>query len=214
MTPDQISICIQSAVGFFALACLWHFGWRQLAIDAFRQDLFEARDRLFDLAFDGDGSGFSFDHPVYGKLRRQFHGAIRLAHRLSMVQICVFFVFRLIFGPRVKFDEMIPPLESQLGGVDDRTQARILEIKEEWNMATLRYLMRTSPLFYVAFALLFGWLAIFRFADYLANKVAMRRLVSERISCTVWQDVAMADYVEQFEAAELHGRPGPPIATA
>ena len=43
-------------------------------------------------------------------------------------------------------------------------------------------------------------------ADYLANKVAMRRYVSEQISCTVWQDVAMADYVEQFEASELQSR--------
>lgn len=214
MTSEQISICIQSAMVFFALAALWHFGLRQLAIDAFRQDLFEARDRLFDLAFEGDGSGFGFDHPVYGTLRRQFHSSIRLAHRLSMIQVCTFFVFRLIFGPRVQFDEMIPPVESQLGGVDDHTQARILEIKHEWDKATLRFLMRTSLLFYVAFALLFVWLVIFRCADYLANKVAMRRRVAERISCTVWQDVAMTDYIEQFEAAELQGRSERPIVTA
>ena len=55
MNLHQISSSIEVAFGFFALACLWHFGWRQLAIDVFRQELFEARDRLFDIAVQGDG---------------------------------------------------------------------------------------------------------------------------------------------------------------
>lgn len=204
MNANQISNCIEVAIGFFALACLWHFGWRQLAIDAFRQDLFEARDRLFDIAALGDGSGFGFGHPVYGGLRRQFNGAIRFAHRLNMIQICAFLVCRLLMGPRVKFDELIQPLEKQLEDVDCATQAQILKVKAEWDTATLRYLMRTSPLFYLAFVLLVVRYFVVALACYLAKKVTLPkrgfRGVSEQISCTVWQDVAMVDYVEQIEA--------------
>lgn len=183
-----------------------HFGWRQLAIDAFRQDLFEARDRLFDLALEGDGSGFGFGHPVYGTLRRQFNGAIRLAHRLSMIQVCVFFVCRLVMGPRKKFEELFPPIESRLDGIDDRIQAQILHIRKEWDNATLRLLKRTSPLFYVAYASLFLCLFVSKLAGYVASRVVLWRRVSDQISCTVWQDVALADYVEQFEADELENR--------
>ncbi len=53
--------------------------YQDYRIDRFRQDLFTIRDRLFDLAADGQ---IQFDHTAYGLVRITINGYIRFAHRV------------------------------------------------------------------------------------------------------------------------------------
>jgi hypothetical protein len=53
-------------------------------LDAFRQQMFEIRDELFDYAASGN---ISFFHPAYRLLRQSMNGHLRYAHQLSLFRI-------------------------------------------------------------------------------------------------------------------------------
>jgi hypothetical protein len=204
MTPTDFSNSVYAALGVFALAWLWHCGWRQLSIDLYRQELFEIRDRLFDLAAQQTKT-FGFDHPAYGPLRMQFNGAIRFAHRLNAIQLVLFKVLRLILGPRVSPIDIEGPLDEKLATVDCATQAEIVRLRELWGLATMRFLLRTSPLIYLVIVAIMSRLLLISLRQYLKKKVQLPRysfkLVSRRLTSTVWDDVAFANYCEDEENA-------------
>ncbi len=213
MSVTELSTAISSAISFFLVFCLWHYGFRQLAVDAYRQELFEARDRLFDLA-ERNPARFDFTHPAYGILRTQFNGSIRFAHRLNMVQLFIFKIFRKFIGPQNPPDILGIEFDRKLDTVDCEVQAEIMKIREAWSAATIRFLMRTSLLFYFTL-LVFGLRTILEaVANFLAKKVrfstaSFRRLPS-RISTSVWDDIAFAnrldnDASEEFEHPGSHG---------
>jgi hypothetical protein len=64
-------------------------------LDAFRQEMFEIRDELFDLAADGQ---ISFQHPAYILLRRQMNGFIRHGHQLTAFRMLMSVIIHKISG--------------------------------------------------------------------------------------------------------------------
>lgn len=201
MNPTEFSNSIQAAIGFSVVACLWHFGFRQLAIDTYRQELFEIRDRLFDLA--AKDKSFGFAHPAYGPLRMQFNGTIRFAHRMNMIQIVIFKTVRQIFGPRVSPIDLDGSLEDKLATVDCATQAEIVALRDQWTKATMRFFAKTSLLFYAVFFSVALRFLIRGLGQYLVKKVGIPkityRIVSRGLAATVWDDVALTNYSEAVE---------------
>ncbi len=83
-----MTVAIVSLISLTGLAVL--FGWliRDYEIDRVRQDLFEIRDELFDLARTRQ-HGFSFDAPVYHQLRSTINGHIRFAPTFDFVSALI-----------------------------------------------------------------------------------------------------------------------------
>ncbi len=61
----------------------------KLRLFAFRQQLFSARNALFDEAMAGT---ISFDHPAYRMTRDRINALIRFAHRLNTVQLTLWWL--------------------------------------------------------------------------------------------------------------------------
>jgi hypothetical protein len=69
--------------------CLWFFLfvlYKRLALDFFRQKLFQLRDDLFDDAANGL---INFNHPSYVVLRNTMNGFLRFGHKISFFQLLI-----------------------------------------------------------------------------------------------------------------------------
>lgn len=69
--------------------CLWYFIfflYKELAIDIFRQKMFQLRDELFDAAANGL---IEYNHPTYVVLRNTMNGFLRFGHKISLFEILI-----------------------------------------------------------------------------------------------------------------------------
>lgn len=69
--------------------CLWFFFfilYKDLAINIFRQKMFQLRDELFDEAAKGL---VEFNHPAYVVLRNTMNGFLRFGHKISLFEVLV-----------------------------------------------------------------------------------------------------------------------------
>ena len=72
-----------------SLLCLWFFLfflYKELAVDIFRQQMFQLRDELFDAASNGL---IEYNHPAYIVLRNTMNGFLRFGHRVSLFEVLV-----------------------------------------------------------------------------------------------------------------------------
>jgi hypothetical protein len=82
--PSRDINVLLTCFSLMALAYLIFWRLRILAVDWYRDQMFQLRDSLFDAATDGV---IDFDHPAYGTLRSTMNGYIRFCHRLSLLQV-------------------------------------------------------------------------------------------------------------------------------
>lgn len=69
--------------------CLWFFLFflcKELAVDIFRQKMFQLRDDLFDAASNGL---IEYNHPAYVVLRNTMNGFLRFGHRISLFEVLI-----------------------------------------------------------------------------------------------------------------------------
>lgn len=160
-----------SLAGIYVIL-FWLVGSYQ--IDAFRQSMFSLRDDWFDYAASG---GISFDHPVYGRLRRMMNSYIRFAHRLDFGAV----VYRLAlnrderkwlasYNPTKSLDDAISEL-------DEPTRQVISNLRSQMNRLIARRLL-LSPFAIIAstFAVIPGLViaAILRINIVVARKLWTR----------------------------------------
>jgi hypothetical protein len=94
MSEVNIYAALSSLLSIGGLLYL-SFCYRRLRVDAFRQEMFILRDRLFIEAAEGV---IPFGHPAYGLLRQTMNGYIRFGHDLSLMHM---FISRSFFYVRV-----------------------------------------------------------------------------------------------------------------
>jgi hypothetical protein len=206
MNINDASSALYACIGFMALTALWCLGWKQWALDSFRQDLYAARDRLFDLAWENRTGSFSFEHEAYGQLRRQFNKAIRYAHRVSTFKVLVFLLGQFIIGPRINFRSMKAPWDVAVESVDSVLQPEIREVIKMWDRALAKYLALTSPLFILCIAGAVFCAIVMAIFNSMLKKLAMRFAVSQasaRFSSVVWTEVAIVDAMEEERMCRL-----------
>lgn len=75
-----------SLVSIAGILCLLFNQYKNYRIDAFRQDIFEIRDELFEYAKNGN---IGFRHPAYGALRSLMNGFIRFGHQISILRLLI-----------------------------------------------------------------------------------------------------------------------------
>lgn len=73
-----------SLISIAGLLYLIFWRYKAYRIDAFRQDIFEIRDELFEYA---KNHKISFNHPAYGTLRSLMNGFIRFGHQVTFPRL-------------------------------------------------------------------------------------------------------------------------------
>jgi hypothetical protein len=84
-------IALQSSILLLLLWFFLNYLWRDYRIDAFRDHLFGARQRLFMFAANG---GVSFDHPAYTMLRYRMNVVLRYAHEFTLSRAITVAIFQ------------------------------------------------------------------------------------------------------------------------
>jgi hypothetical protein len=76
-------VALQSAVGLLALWVFVFYFWRDYRTDAFRDHVFDIRERLFLFAARG---GVNFGDPAYSILRHRMNVVLRYAHAYTLLR--------------------------------------------------------------------------------------------------------------------------------
>lgn len=142
MTASPIEVT-SLLVSLLALWVLHVFFWRDYEVDKARQRYFALRERLFDLAADGQ---ISFDHPAYGTLRTMINGHIRYAHRTGIL-------FLLFSAPVVRdqvAERIVKRFEKRwrnaLDELSPDTRAAVEAIHRDLHRRTIVHILWMSPL--------------------------------------------------------------------
>jgi len=175
--PQSVATAVSTAL---CLAGLWIVLTRfypSFMTDAFRQSIFELRDRLFDEAAEG---AIPFDHPAYLMLRSTMNGFIRFAHRLQLLELVVLFAIATRSqSSREAGEEFGKRWDEALHDLDESARAKLEAYKREMNRLVLTHLIWRSPLLvFTAVIPLLLMVAANRALNYSRRFVAVERLDS------------------------------------
>ena len=118
----------------------WHCLWRKSCQERFRQNLFDLRDELFDLALDGK---VSFTDHAYVQLPSNINGMIRFSHLMSVTRLFTFIVFQRYVGDLSEHTENFKAALSQVRGKD--AKKALEQIYGRMREQTLKHLYIASP---------------------------------------------------------------------
>ncbi len=137
-------------VYFFSSVCaligmyfLWFFGFRNLYLDRFRDDLFTVRHDLFAIA---DSGAISFDNVAYRQLELLINALIRYGHRVS-------FSTYLLANPQMEHEKGLNyrafhnQFLSQVNQLNPEVQDQIRGLWSRINMVVAQHMRRSSLVF-------------------------------------------------------------------
>ncbi len=106
-----VFIALFSGLLFILIFWAWFVLWKDLFVDEYRQQLFEVRDELFNMAFRGE---LPFDSEGYLSLRELLNGTIRFAHVMSPFTLIILHVYREKILPDTEDEYADPRIKSDL----------------------------------------------------------------------------------------------------
>ena len=132
-----------SLAGIYVIL-FWLVGSYQ--VDSVRQKMFALRDEWFDYAASG---GISFDHPVYGRLRRMMNAYIRFAHRLDLG--CLGFRLTLNREERKWLSKYNPnqSLDEAIAELDEPTKKVVKQLRGQMSVLVAKHIF-LSPFAVIA----------------------------------------------------------------
>lgn len=174
-----------STTGILMLGALWHLLWRPLVIAHLRQDLFDARDFLFDLVADGQTT-LKFDSEVYRGTREDLNVMIRFSHSVSLAT--AFFADLFIPSGRKQYRAHVSVLRENL---TDEERRIIHLVDRQQGRALMRFLLCSSPLM---------WFAVFFVGLYVAVFGLVRVLHGGfRVCRAIFKDSLFLPAIERVE---------------
>ncbi len=180
-----------SVVSLLGLWFLVFWFYRTYSVDAFRQDMFDLRDDLFDAARTGL---VSFDHPAYGQLRSTINGFIRFGHRFTIGQ----FLFMMLLV-KTKDLEMIADFdqewEAAVSDLDGHSRQCLENYKARMDHIAIKQLITGTPECFVLYPFISIGIAV-----WLVWRIATRQTAS------VLAFVRQSFFSEIDSAAYFYGR--------
>ena len=153
-------LAFETCVALTALWTLYHYGFRGVALDAYRQNIFAIRDELFAVAAAGK-DGFRFDHPVYGRFRTSLNSTLRFAHHISPLQVLgIMMAIKWEIGVLAQFASKPSSFENLLRTADlhPETKKALETLHLKAAVALIRYMLISSPF---SFVLMLGFVSLF-----------------------------------------------------
>lgn len=134
---SSLAALITLAIGYF----FFYVVWQRYVVDVTRQQLFELRDQLFDLAAEGK---LDFQSDTYKALRSIFNASIRFAHEADWIHFLVFYVTATLNakGLIYKSAMQIPHLVSHVA--DDKVRAEVQSIITKMHLTLAWHVYRRS----------------------------------------------------------------------
>lgn len=118
--------------------------WQWYCIDKARQELFEIRARIFNLAASGS---LDFNSPPYIAIRESLNIRLRFAHRVCWQQLLIFFFFHPKLRQTSNFSEQITLIQ------DEKLRSCLREEEYRATLALARLIVYRSPILLLAHGL-------------------------------------------------------------
>jgi hypothetical protein len=143
-------IALEALSTVISLAVLWIYGcwiYRGFRDDLLRQDLFDLRDQLFDIAA---AKEIEFNHPAYGLLRSTINGFMLAADRMSLTSLVM---FSIAGQPELRKAQSsyAQRWDAALGSLPEGARAKLVKIRDRLNDRLIMHVVATSPLMWVLF---------------------------------------------------------------
>jgi hypothetical protein len=126
--------------------------WQRVCVDYARDVMFEQRDRVFDMAINGD---LQLGSEPYETIRANFNAMIRMAHCVTVPRL----VFLKLYGITSSASSVHNGLWSSINNIsDERIKNAVAEALNKAEMAAIIVMVARSPVLLVAllFAKIFG----------------------------------------------------------
>lgn len=143
MENSQGFVMISSLISIGGIFYIFAWRYRILVMEAFRQSLFELRDRVFDFAASG---AISFDHPAYVMLRTTINGGIRVGHRETAWHAVVLMALLNSEDTELIFARHDEKWKQATKDLTPDVQAEIKKIRERIRFLAGFYCQLASPL--------------------------------------------------------------------
>jgi len=143
MENSQGFIMISSLISIGGILYIFAWRYRILVMEAFRQSLFELRDRVFDFAASGS---IPFDHPAYTMLRTTINGGIRVGHREAAWHAMVSMAFLSSEDTKMIFARHDEKWKQVVKDLTPEVQAEIKKFRDRMGFLASFYFHLASPL--------------------------------------------------------------------
>lgn len=168
----MITMAICTALTACAMWIFISIVYRDYRNDVLKQNLFDLRDRLFDMAADGR---IAFDSPAYGMLRRSINGLLYGAERISFLSL-------IILGGASSTQTRIRAEEQRyrtcwqqaLGCLDVPARTEIEALRGDMNLIIADHIVFTSPALQLILLSALWWALTGLFGSVLAKSIRMR----------------------------------------
>ncbi|MEE9441968.1 MAG: hypothetical protein V3V99_04805 [candidate division Zixibacteria bacterium] len=153
---DTFNVYMNATSGVIVIGCAFifiYFLWRQYVIDVTRQQLFELRDKLFDIAADGKIDNNSESYLV---LREMFNSSIRFTHKTN-----VFFFIPIILWKRSELSKGIIYVNDLINSIDDHDiRNDVKHLLNRMSLCLCLNFIKRSPIFLLLFPIILLFMLI------------------------------------------------------
>lgn len=150
-----VGVAFYSSLVLLLLWALFFYLWRDYQIQAFRQNLFELRSRLFEFAKAGN---VAFGDGIYRALRLHINALIRYAYHISFTTVVVTLMFRK-FDHSAKTTSLADRIWAD-SRLSDSQKKELAGIYSELIWACARQIAQTSILAWPCLAAFMSWVKI------------------------------------------------------
>lgn len=165
LSESQMIAAIVSGALLLGLFAIIYGPWQWFWADWYRQQLFETRDKIFDMAVSGR---ISFSDPNYKEIRRGIEAQIRYAHRATLPMVFLLAAGFLAVGRRRRQTK----LSHALSGIGDiHTRRDIEALLSQNSFSLLVMLLVRSPLSWIPIGLSLLFLYMVGHVKHLCVKV-------------------------------------------
>lgn len=148
-------IMLSSLISLLGIWILYFWLYLDYRVDSFRDELFALRDKLFDIAKNGE---IDFNNPAYGMLRSYINSTIKYGHRFSFMQLIASTYFTRNDDVKKEYIKMYnEKWYKSLDKLDQETKRKLLIIRNEVQINIVIQLILTSP---VLFFTLISFIAV------------------------------------------------------
>ncbi len=143
---------ILSIITLLFVFILWHFLWKDYALDKLREDLFTIRNELFDIGC--NKNEIHFNSRLFLTFERIINNTIRYGFKLSFMRAVIFSNIIKFKYPDYKIRSQIRiEFTNMMHNINDKNLKTSMEqLKRKYEVSVIKYFLRTSVLFFLTFA--------------------------------------------------------------
>lgn len=166
---ETFSSAAHLMLAFGALWVLCFLLWKEYRLDSLRERLFFLRQKLFNLALEGQ---ISFDDPAYAYLRVRLNSMIRFGHRFTVARLVIISLLRRRSCEFDDANQYEARWKEALQRLTPEQQEVLLSIHDDALVIAVRHMLSGSPVLLVILVAFATWSVVNGAANHVIRSFA------------------------------------------